>query len=69
MKHLLKNLIEVEGLKESLELLQHYVSETLVWRHRASQLAEDILLDGSASSCLLVKASKVKEQLNKEKIV
>ena len=35
----------IEGLDESLNMMQHYIRETLVWRHRANELASAIIAD------------------------
>ena len=35
----------VEGLDESLNMMQHYIRETLIWRHRANELASAIIAD------------------------
>lgn len=53
-----------EALAQVMQMQIHannYLSESHVWRQMAIQLAEDILLDGNASSRLIVKASKVQK--------
>jgi len=35
----------IEGLDESLNMMQHYIRETLIWRHRANELASAIIAD------------------------
>jgi hypothetical protein len=35
----------IEGLDESLSMMQHYIRETLIWRHRANELASAIISD------------------------
>jgi hypothetical protein len=35
----------IEGLDESLNMMQHYIRETLVWRHRANELASAIIAE------------------------
>jgi hypothetical protein len=44
---LLKQALEkdIEGLDESLDILVHYIRETLIWRHRANELAKAILAE------------------------
>jgi hypothetical protein len=61
---LLKQALEkdIEGLDESLDLLIHYIRETLVWRHRANELAKAILA-GEPDGELARRAASIHKQL------
>jgi hypothetical protein len=63
LKQVLKK--DIEGLDESLDLLTHYIRETLVWRHRANELAKAIIA-GETDDALIQRATLIGRQLEEK---
>jgi hypothetical protein len=55
----------VEGLDESLDMLKHYIRETLIWRHRANELASAIIANAPEHDITMMAASIHKQLANK----
>jgi hypothetical protein len=64
---LLKQVLDknIEGLDESLDLLTHYIRETLIWRHRANELAKAIIA-GEPDDELARRAASIQKQLEEK---
>jgi hypothetical protein len=60
----LKELINknIEGLDESLDMMMHYIRETLIWRHRANELANAIINEEPIPDIIML-AKQIQKQL------
>lgn len=63
MKELLSK--NIDGLDESLDMLKHYIRETLIWRHRANELASAVIADEPKNYITMMAASIHKQLANK----
>jgi hypothetical protein len=52
----------IEGLDESLDMMMHYIRETLIWRHRANELANAIINEEPIPDIIML-AKQIQKQL------
>lgn len=55
----------IEGLDESLDMMTHYIRETLIWRHRANELAKAIIEEEPIPDIIML-AKQIQKQLEQK---
>jgi len=65
----LKQVLEknIDGLDESIDMMIHYIRETLIWRHRANELSKAIIFEEPIPDIIML-AKQIQKQLE-EKVI